>query len=162
MDVSGKRLEIARWKAREAGLRVDYVRSSVLFLPLRGGAFDVVYTSGGVLGWLPDLKRWAREAARVLRKGGRMVILEFHPFLHMLKWKRGRPQLAFDYFDKGPLLYRNRAPVGTQVEHVWKVSDIVTALMDAGLDLKRMEELPAMGRRKFVFPHRILLVFAKS
>lgn len=30
------------------------------------GRFDIVFTSHGVLGWLPDLERWAQVIARFL------------------------------------------------------------------------------------------------
>src|SRR3712207_8865040 len=41
-----------------------FVRCDVLDLPAHlEGDFDVVYTSRGVLGWLPDVDRWARVIA---------------------------------------------------------------------------------------------------
>ena len=43
------------------------------------GDFDLVYTTLGVLCWLPDVGAWARVAARLLRPGGRLVLRDDHP-----------------------------------------------------------------------------------
>ena len=43
------------------------------------GPFDVVYTSRGVLGWLPDIRGWAQVVAHFLAPGGRFFITEIHP-----------------------------------------------------------------------------------
>ena len=37
---------------------------------LDGRRFDVVYTGSGALCWLPDIHRWARTVANLLRPGG--------------------------------------------------------------------------------------------
>ncbi len=47
------------------------------------GAFDVVYTTCGVLGWLPDLKRWAEVAAHFVRPGGILYIADAHPLTNI-------------------------------------------------------------------------------
>ena len=44
------------------------------------GQFDIVYTSYGVVFWLPDVRRWAEVAARFVKPGGFFYIAEFHPF----------------------------------------------------------------------------------
>ena len=41
--------------------------------------FDIVYTSRGVLGWLPDIRAWARVVAHFLAPGGTFFITEAHP-----------------------------------------------------------------------------------
>lgn len=46
-------------------------------------AFDVVFASYGSLCWLPDLATWAAVAARCLRPGGRLHVVELHPFACM-------------------------------------------------------------------------------
>ena len=43
------------------------------------GQFDVVFTSHGVLGWLPDLAGWAQVIAHFLKPGGIFYIVEVHP-----------------------------------------------------------------------------------
>ena len=51
--------------------------------------FDVVYTSRGVLGWLPDIRGWARVVAHFLAPGGAFFITETHPVAQVVR-ERGR------------------------------------------------------------------------
>jgi malonyl-CoA O-methyltransferase len=53
-------------------------QADVRSLPCRAGAFDVVW-SRLVAGHLPDLGPFYREVARVLTRGGRAVVTDFHP-----------------------------------------------------------------------------------
>src|SRR3954470_7062948 len=60
-DFSPRAIEAARALAAETGLEACFVCSDLLDLPQHlHGSFDVVYTSRGILGWLPDLSGWAR------------------------------------------------------------------------------------------------------
>src|SRR3954463_9339837 len=44
-------------------------------------SFDIVFTSYGVLSWLPDLVQWASAVATLLKPSGVFYLVEFHPFL---------------------------------------------------------------------------------
>ncbi|MEC3913438.1 class I SAM-dependent methyltransferase [Nocardia sp. CDC160] len=73
--------------ARElAGDTVEYVCADVYDAreSLTGRGFDIVYTGKGALCYLPDLDRWARVIADLLRPGGLFYLVEFHPLLHAL------------------------------------------------------------------------------
>ena len=62
-----------------------FVRSNLYDLPdALDGQFDVVYTSRGVLGWLPDIRGWARVAAHFVAPGGTFFITEIHPVAQAL------------------------------------------------------------------------------
>ena len=41
--------------------------------------FDLVFTGVGAICWIPDIKRWARTVAALLKPGGRLFIREDHP-----------------------------------------------------------------------------------
>lgn len=41
--------------------------------------FDIVFTSYGTIGWLPDLKPWATVIADRLKQGGVFYMADFHP-----------------------------------------------------------------------------------
>ena len=62
-DFSDAAVGLARSIAAEIGIEnARFVRSSVYDLPENlKGEFDIVYTSRGVLGWLPDIRRWAEN-----------------------------------------------------------------------------------------------------
>src|SRR4029079_9654858 len=80
-DLSPDAIELARVLAGELGYPdARFVRSNLYDLPnTLDGTFDVVYTSRGVLGWLPDIRAWARVVAHFLAPGGTFFISEVHP-----------------------------------------------------------------------------------
>lgn len=83
VDFSGEAVKAARRLADEVGLaeRASFIESNIYALPDNlSGQFDVVFTSYGVLGWLPDIEGWARVAAHFVKPGGFFYIAEVHPF----------------------------------------------------------------------------------
>jgi demethylmenaquinone methyltransferase / 2-methoxy-6-polyprenyl-1,4-benzoquinol methylase len=75
-DFSERMLELARDKADRLELSdIEFEWADALDLPYRGGSFDAVTVGFGVRN-LADLDAGIRELARVLRPGGRLVILE--------------------------------------------------------------------------------------
>jgi demethylmenaquinone methyltransferase/2-methoxy-6-polyprenyl-1,4-benzoquinol methylase len=74
-DFSEPMLELARRKSGEQGLPVEFGWADALELPYGDGSFDAVTIGFGARN-LADLDRGLAEMARVLRPGGRLVILE--------------------------------------------------------------------------------------
>ncbi|MDA7596452.1 class I SAM-dependent methyltransferase, partial [Flavobacteriales bacterium] len=62
---------------------VRFIESDVLNLNLNK-KFDLVFSSYGVIGWLPDLNAWANTISNHLKKGGEFLLTEFHPFLNLI------------------------------------------------------------------------------
>ena len=79
VDISAGMLKVAERRAARAGLGARYARviASVEALPFADGAFDVA-TAGFVIRNVGDIGRGLREMRRVLRPGGRAVILDLH------------------------------------------------------------------------------------
>jgi demethylmenaquinone methyltransferase/2-methoxy-6-polyprenyl-1,4-benzoquinol methylase len=76
-DFSEPMLDLAREKAMSRGVEsVRFEWADALQLPYDAGRFDAVTVGFGVRNFA-DLDRGIREMARVLRPGGRLVILEF-------------------------------------------------------------------------------------
>ena len=76
-DFARPMLTLAREKTRRAGLeRVDYATADGLRLPFDDGTFDAVTIAFGLRN-LVDWSGGLREMARVVRPGGRILILEF-------------------------------------------------------------------------------------
>jgi len=72
--------------------------------------FDIVYTSIGVLPWLPDLTRWAQVVAGLLRPGGLFYLRDAHPILNGMQYDRtdGALVLTGPYFPTGvPVRYED-------------------------------------------------------
>jgi SAM-dependent methyltransferase len=154
LDFSAPALEQGRQLAAAAGVDVEFVESDLYAAPgvLGRERFDLVYTGIGALCWLPDIRRWAEVVASVLRPGGRLFMREGHPVL----WSLAEPRpdcllvLEFPYFEqKEPTVWDEG---GTYVEtdhvfthnvtHEWNhgLGEIVTALVDAGLQVTGLEE----------------------
>jgi SAM-dependent methyltransferase len=156
-DFSGEAILAARALARDVGLDATFVESDLYDLPARlTGRFDVVFTSYGVLGWLPDLEGWARVIAHFLAPGGTFFIAEGHPVLMCLDDVDPTPGLRvrYPYFHGPTPLSGERegsyaapdAPVKS-VEHVWlhRMDEIIGALLRAGLRILAFEEHPHLA-----------------
>jgi demethylmenaquinone methyltransferase / 2-methoxy-6-polyprenyl-1,4-benzoquinol methylase len=74
-DFSEPMLELARRKSGDEGLPVEFGWADALDLPYGEASFDAVTIGFGARN-LADLDRGISEMARVLRPGGRLVILE--------------------------------------------------------------------------------------
>ncbi len=82
LDLSHEMLTIARANVERAGLRHASVRHGDLYaLPLHPGCADLVIIHQ-VLHYLDDPGRAIGEAARLVRSGGRLVIVDFAPHEH--------------------------------------------------------------------------------
>ncbi len=155
-DFSEAGVELARRVAAELGIRARFVVSDVYELPLNlAGQFDVVYTSRGVLGWLPDITGWARVVAHFVRPGGIFYISEIHPVIEAFETEDVAPgelRLTYPYWEHAePLIfpvqgsYADRtAVVPVQTEYGWNhgLGEIVTALAEAGLRIESLREYP--------------------
>lgn len=118
------------------------------------GEFDVVYTSRGVIGWLPDLGEWARVIAHFLKPGGIFYITEGHPVMWAFDDTEDVTglRLKYPYFPReDPLAFPTKgsyadpsAHVEQPVEYSWvhSMGEIVTALAEAGLRIEFLHEFP--------------------
>ena len=79
LDLSLDMLLLARDRLERAGLKNCSVRQGDIYdLPIANNSFDVVILHQ-VLHFLDDGARAIREAARVLRPGGRLLVVDFAP-----------------------------------------------------------------------------------
>ena len=152
VDVSGASVAAAGDIARRAGLPARFVRSDVHDAPAAlGERYDVVYTGVGALVWLPDLPRWARVVTDLLVPGGVLHLREDHPVRYALDAERTDGQLVLtgSYFDTGAHRYDESATYtdgvadfthATTYEWAHPLSDVVQALLDAGLRLVALRE----------------------
>lgn len=86
LDFSIVSLQEAQRAARAAALSIEYVHADVYDAVETLGAesFDIVYTGKGALCYLPDLRTWAQTIALLLKPGGFLYLVEFHPLLNAL------------------------------------------------------------------------------
>jgi SAM-dependent methyltransferase len=150
VDLSPEAIRVARSLAHELGLPAEFHCAELTGLPsVLQGSFDVVFTSYGVLAWLPDLKRWADIIAQYLKPGGVFYMIEFHPILGMFD-DEGR-ELCYSYFaDPQPLAaeatksYAGKETHEPITHYQWNHSlgEVITALVAAGLRIEFVHEFP--------------------
>ena len=123
--------------------RVPLVQCDALELPLADATVDRVFTAYGVLPFVQDTGTVLREAARVLRPGGRFVGSTSHPLRLAFPDVPGRSGLtaSTSYFDRTPYV-ESAGEVVTYVEHHRTVGDLVRQVVAAGLVLTDLVEPP--------------------
>lgn len=156
LDFSAESVEAARFIARTAGARVEYVQGNVYDAAtvLGDRRFDVIYTGKGSLCYLPDLPRWASVVAGLLRGGGVFYITEFHPLLNSLgpvpkpsddenlllrnDYLAGRGAIERD----ATYTYTDGPAVRARVSYEWMhgMGEIVSAVTGAGLIVELVRE----------------------
>lgn len=154
-DFSPAAIEAATALASELGIDARFVVSDLYELPRKlEGQFDVVYTSRGVLGWLPSIRRWADVVAHFVKPGGVFYVTEVHPVAQVFDdegdVQPGDLRLRYPYWEHSEALsfqvegsYADRsAPTEGLVEHSWNHSlgEIVTALIESGLSIEFLHE----------------------
>jgi SAM-dependent methyltransferase len=161
-DFSENAIALAHSLSAELDIPAEFVCSNIYELPdVLSGQFDIVFTSYGILCWLPDLKRWAQVIAHFLKPGGTFYIVEQHPLCNIFDddERKTGVRIAYSYFYL-PEPYRwqddgSYADPGAHVEqpvtYEWQhsLSDILNALIAAGLRIEFLHEFPFCMFRKF-------------
>jgi SAM-dependent methyltransferase len=161
-DFSDHAIAAARALAAEVNLPARFIQSEVYRLPdVLEGQFDIVYTSYGVLFWLPDLRRWAEVIAHSLKPGGIFYIVEYHPFAAVFENENaGDLEVAYPYFHgPEPLEFETNGSYADRMadfhfpEYGWDhpLSEIINALLSVGLRLEFVHEFPYCGEQRFPF-----------
>jgi SAM-dependent methyltransferase len=170
VDISDEAIAFARRLSEESGVEASFVRADVYdWLAAAAGGmerWDIVYCSYGAIIWLSDLATWARGIASILLPGGRFVSVDYHPvemmfdeeLRHFMPYSThgrsvtcedGVSDYVADYAVKGGPAgapsggvpgvrdFRNSHP---SHEFHWATSEVITALLGAGLALEQFRE----------------------
>jgi len=163
IDFSSKAIALARSLARELALDVRFICADIYDLPsVLTGEFDIVFTSLGVLCWLRDLGEWARIITRFLKPGGNFYLRESHPIANVFDNSRAAKGLdaRHSYFHQPePTRWEpggSYADPNAEVQHPsfeWQhsLSDVLNALLGAGLRLEFLHEFPYTSHDHFPF-----------
>ncbi|MCH8206173.1 MAG: class I SAM-dependent methyltransferase [Chloroflexi bacterium] len=156
VDFSEEAIDLARALSRELDIGARFVLSNVYDLSDaldERAAYDIVFTSYGVLCWLPDTGTWARVAAHFLRPGGTFYIVDGHPFGGIFDDSDGVTKLKvvdYPYFHSAQPMWFGPGPsyAGDELlktptyEWVHPISDILNSLISAGLRIEFLHEFP--------------------
>jgi SAM-dependent methyltransferase len=161
VDFSAQSIAHARQLGQELGLRATFLHANVYDLPtMLSEQFDVVYASRGVLCWLRDLDLWAQVIAHFLKSGGILYLMESHPICNIFDdTKPGELTITQPYFHAAePTLWAvpgpdyadsTYIPKNTSYEWTWSVSDILNAVLKAGLRLEFFNEYDRLFFKRF-------------
>ncbi len=148
-DFSDAAISYARELSAELNIPADFVCCNLYELPQHlEGDFDIVFTSYGTIGWLPDLNRWAEVISHFLRPGGIFYIADFHPVLWMLDERM--ETLKYPYHNDVVIeteqvgSYADRYAEIEYKEYGWNhgMSEIINSLIRHGLRIDFLNEYP--------------------
>lgn len=109
--------------------------------------FDIAFTSYGVIGWLPDLKPWAKVISESLKPNGVFVMCEFHPYVWMMDEEF--KTIKYSYFNDEIIESTVTGSYATpnelhppMKEYGWNhpLSDVFSSLTEAGLKMEIFRE----------------------
>ena len=84
VDLSDKAIDHAKILAGKANVNATFICCDIYDLPAHlNEQFDIIFTSYGVIGWLPDMNKWAQIISNYLKPNGKFVFVEFHPIVWM-------------------------------------------------------------------------------
>lgn len=147
VDLSEIAIEKARAINAELQLDAEFVISDVYTAAEQiDKKFDIVYTSYGTIGWLPDMKKWAELIAQFLKPGGKLVFAEFHPAVWM--FDNDFTYVQYPYFNKEIIIEQEQgtytdanAPINLEsVGWNHDLGEVLQNLIDAGLNIRNFAE----------------------
>jgi SAM-dependent methyltransferase len=142
VDFSMVAATAAQRRADELGADCRYVVSELPGAPLRDECADLVYTGKGALIWMPDLRAWACDAARLLRPSGHLFVYEAHPAVPLWTWDEDEPRIRPDrgYFERSHV--NDTFPARGAVEWQATLGEIINGVICAGLEVQHVAEYP--------------------
>lgn len=146
VDFSPVALAKAAVLAGQCGVEVSFVEADVCALPANlSGRFDLAYATIGVLCWIQDVDAWMASVAGTLRSGGRLLLVDVHPYANMLG-SVDPLEFDFPYAYDGPHTMESTASYAvdteptTNVQYAHSLGEVVTAALGAGLRVVHLAE----------------------
>ncbi|WP_298237019.1 class I SAM-dependent methyltransferase [uncultured Algibacter sp.] len=149
VDLSDEGIKLARKLNAELKFNAQFICCNVLDTSKYvAEIFDIVYTSYGVIGWLPDLKPWGKMIAERLKKGGTFFMAEFHPIVWMFDYLDDKPIIKHGYMQDAVIYeeymgtYADKESEMISKEYGWNhgLGEVVSALTEAGLHIEYLKE----------------------
>lgn len=147
VDLSDTAISEAKKLNDELKLNAKFICSNVYDLRDHlDEKFDIVFTSYGTIGWLPDLDKWADIVAHYLKPGGLFYMAEFHPVLWM--FDDDFTHIKYHYDNREIIVtenegtYTDRSAAITGKEYSWNhsISEVLNALIKSGLKIENFNE----------------------
>jgi SAM-dependent methyltransferase len=153
VDISEEGIKLAKSLNEELGLDTQFVCCNVLDTSKHiSETFDIVFTSYGTIGWLPDLKPWAQMISERMKPGATFYIIDFHPIAWMFDHKASPPKMKYSYHRKEAIYEEYEGTYAedgvtkmTSKEYGWNhsLSEVLNSLINAGLTIEVFNEYNA-------------------
>lgn len=147
IDLSDNAIGKATEISRQLNADATFICCNIYDLPAHlDKTFDMVFTSYGTIGWLPDLDKWAAIVSKYLKPGGKFVFAEFHPVVWM--YDNDFEKVTYKYSKAEPIVetvtgtYADKtAQVSTQTI-TWNhgIGEVVNGLIQNGIEINELNE----------------------
>lgn len=147
VDFSDKAIEAAKQIATDMNSAAQFICCDIYDLPNHlNEQFDIVFTSYGTIGWLPDVNKWAKTVAHFLKPGGKLIFVDFHPVVWMFDYDF--KSIGYNYFNTETIVeitegtYADKsAPIKNKTVN-WNhpTSEVLNSLIQNGLSIERFDE----------------------
>jgi 2-polyprenyl-3-methyl-5-hydroxy-6-metoxy-1,4-benzoquinol methylase len=147
IDISDDAIVLAKELSKELQIPAQFVRSNVYDLKENlHQKFDIIFTSYGVVGWLPDLNKWADIINHLLKPGGTFYMVEFHPVIWMMD--DNFEQIKYHYHNVETIVeqatgtYSNPDADINYTEYGWNhsLAEVINPLLQHNMQLQFLHE----------------------
>jgi SAM-dependent methyltransferase len=147
VDLSNKAIDSARQIAKDTNSNAKFICCDIYDLPNHlEEQFDIVFTSYGTIGWLPDLEKWAKIISKYLKSNGQFIFVEFHPVIWM--YDDDFKNIAYNYFNSGAIVetengtYADKTADIVQENVMWNhsFSEVINSLIKNRLEINSVDE----------------------
>lgn len=147
VDLSDRAIDKAQELNIQLQLDAQFICCDIYDLPNHlNDTFDIVFTSYGTIGWLPDLNKWSAVISQFLKPDGKFVMAEFHPVVWM--FDTNFKEVFYSYFNIKPIIENETGTYADQYSEIetqtitWNhpTSEVLNALINAGLEINAFNE----------------------
>ena len=147
IDFSEKAIEKATEFSKQLNLDTTFICCDIYEAPkYLKDQFDIVFTSYGTIGWLPDLDKWAKVISHFLKPGGKFIMADFHPVVWM--YDNDFKEVFYSYFNIEPIIEDESGTYADRYSEIeaktitWNhpISEILNALLTNGIELNSFNE----------------------
>jgi SAM-dependent methyltransferase len=147
VDLSDVAIAKAKELAAETGASASFICCNIYDLAQHVQTpFDIVFTSYGTIGWLPDMDAWAALIRQFLKADGKLIFVEFHPVIWM--FDDAFTKVQYSYFNTGVIeetetgTYADRDAALTAKTMSWNhgIGEVVGSLLRHDLHIADLQE----------------------
>lgn len=147
VDFSDKAIEKAKELNDTLGFDAQFICCDVYETPqFLNKKFDIIFTSYGTIGWLPDMGKWAKIISHFLKPNGKFVFVEFHPVVWM--FDNDFTKIFYNYFNVESIIESETGTYADKSAEIetktisWNhpISEVMNALISNNLEVNLLNE----------------------